>query len=204
MSTRTPGIEKKFFYKKKTLMSEKIRSRRVGLEIALLRGTRAPMEVAQRTLPVWMTNPEPCLVTQSAGEELRASLTLLLRRITSPLVVVDMNLEHCPYPFHPPRLWLRRRDGTRIEYPSRSLVLPIPARFDRYIEPFRTCACCHSVLNNWSASRGISEVLREIRLFIEQNRALSDLVLAEKVMEARLGFCLPQVYEFLGFDAEAS
>jgi hypothetical protein len=151
-----------------------------------------------------MTSPEPCLVKQCEGEELRASFTLLLRRVTSPFVNVDLNLEHCLYPFHPPRLWLRRRDGRRVEYPWSALVLPIPARFALYInDPFRACACCHSVLNNWSASRGISEVLREIRLFIEQNRALSDLVLAEKVMKAHLGFCLPQVYEFLGFDVKA-
>lgn len=90
------------------------------------------------------------------------------------------------YPFKPPRVYINNicyYNFMRESY--------------KFIKSELCCLCCNSILTNWNPGFGFTAILNEIYNIMKKRSRYVNLILAKKIMEKKLGYIIPTLYEFL-------
>jgi ubiquitin-protein ligase len=90
------------------------------------------------------------------------------------------------YPFKPPRVYIN--NTCYYDFMSESYSL---------INSDMCCLCCHCILSQWSPGFGFSSILNEIYDIIKLRSSVVNNILAKKIMEKKLGYIIPTLFEFL-------
>lgn len=116
-------------------------------------------------------------------------LQLTSNKITIINVIFD---ENCFYPFKPPNIKI----FNNIDYIS--LLQISPTQLENLGVNDTSCLCCSSLTckNNWSVTYNLSDIFHEIKHNLILKSRLVDRIMAQKVLNQKIGFFLPLI-EFL-------
>jgi len=116
-------------------------------------------------------------------------LQITSNKVTIISVIFDKN---CYYPFKPPSIKI----FNNIDYIN--LLRISPTQLENLGVNNTSCLCCSSLTckNNWSVQHNLSNIFQEIKHNLLLKSRLIDRIMAQKVLDQKIGFFLP-LMEFL-------